>query len=291
VRQALSVLVVVLALAGSASATPSGDLDAARKSFRERDWDRTVKLATSLIYPSETLNSPDDLVEAHVLLGASKYELGDPATAKTEFEKALEIERDRELTHNVFSDGVVQLFDDTKAELERQDHLREQQEKDALKQQQVENFFANARLYEAHPYYINFFPFGAGQFLDHRRLRGILFASSEVATLGVSAGIWFYLVGTYGISASNVPLSQAQTVRTLQQVEIGTGIAFFGLYAFGVVDALLHYRPRAQMESDDSLLPPELRPKKPKKTSLLERIHIVPMASRTGAGLGLGWEN
>ena len=94
-RLALS-LAVIAVIAAPADATPSGDLEAARNSFREHDWDRTVKLATPLIYPDEKLGSPDDIVEAHVLLGASNFELGDPQTAHREFEKALEIERDRE---------------------------------------------------------------------------------------------------------------------------------------------------------------------------------------------------
>jgi hypothetical protein len=289
VRLALSI-VVLTGLAVPARATPGGDLDAARKSFREHDWDRTVKLATSLIYPEESLSSPDDIVEAHVLLGASDYELGDPRTARHEFEKALEIERDRELTHNVFSDGVVKLFDDTKAELDRQDREREQEEKDAIDKQKIETFLASAHTYEAHPYFVNFVPFGAGQFQNHQTRRGVLLAIGEGATFGVSAGIWFYLVGTYGISANNVPLSQAQTVRTLQQVEIGTGVACIGLYALGVVDALLHYRPSEEKKSDESILPANLRPVK-KKTSLLDRLHVVPMAARGGGGLGLALEN
>lgn len=280
---------VVIALAAPAGATPASDLDAARKSFREHDWDKTVKLATSLVYPHEKLGSPDDTVEAYVLLGASDFELGDPQSARDQFIKALEIERDRELTRNVFSDGVVKLFDDTKAELERQDRERERQEKDAETQQQIADILANTHVYEAHPYFVNFVPFGAGQFQNHQLRRGVLLAIGEGATFSVSAGIWFYLVGTYGISASNVPLSQAQTVRTLQQVEIGTGIAAIGLYAFGVVDALLHYRPSELKKTDESVLPDNLRPKK--KTSLLDRLHVVPIAARGGGGLGVALEN
>ena len=287
-RVALSALALV-ALAAPAHATPSGDLEAARKSFREHDWQQTIRLATDLIYPKEKLGSPDDLVEAHVLLGASDFELGDPDTARAEFTKALEIERDRELTHTVFSDGVVKLFDDTKADLERRDREREQAENQANLQQKVETYLQNSHLYEAHPYYVNFVPFGAGQFQNHKRLRGVLLAVGESVTLVASASIWYYLVETYGLSSSRVPIGDAQTVRTLQQFEIGTGVAFLGLWGFGVVDALIHYRPTELKKSDESLLPPELRPRK--KTSLLQRIHVLPMVLPTGGGLGVSWEN
>jgi hypothetical protein len=281
---------VLAVLAVPAHATPSSDLEAARKSFREHDWRESRKVAKDLIYPHEKLGSPDDIVEAHVLVGASDFELGDPQEARDEFAKALEIERDRELTHNVFSEGVVKLFDDTKAELERKDRQREQEEKDALKQQAIETFLANAHVYEAHPYWVNFVPFGAGQFQNHQRLRGVLLASGQGLGLGTSFGIWYYLVETYGLSSSRVPNADAQTVRTLQQIEIGAGATFLGLFAFGVVDSLIHYRPNEFKKSDESVLPPELRPPK-KKTSLLDRLHVVPMASRSGAGLGIGWEN
>jgi hypothetical protein len=91
-----------------------------------------------------------------------------------------------------------------------------------------------------------------------------------------------------------VPAVDVPTVRQLEQIEIGAGIAFFAIYALGVVDSLLHYKPRVQIEGDDSLLPlPPDVPAKPRagKTSLLDRIHLAPIAVRGGAGIGLIWEN
>jgi hypothetical protein len=53
----------------------------------------------------------------------------------------------------------------------------------------------------------------------------------------------------------------------------------------------VHYRPRAKVEADESLLPAELRksakPAPPKKTSF----HITPMLSPDSVGIGIGWEN
>ena len=85
-------------------------------------------------------------------------------------------------------------------------------------------------------------------------------------------------------------------VRQLQQTEIGVGVAFFAIYAWGVVDSLLHYKPRVQIEGDDSLLPlpsdvPDARKPRPGKTSLLDHVHLAPIATPGGAGIGLTWEN
>src|SRR5262249_18708107 len=111
---------------------------------------------------------------------------------------------------------------------------------------------------------------------------------------GLSVGIFVYLSGKYGLNAA-VPAAEVPGVRQLEQIEIGTGIAFFAIYALGVVDSLLHYKPRVQIEGDDSLLPlpPDVPAAKPRpgKTSLLDRIHLAPIATPGGAGIGLIWRN
>ena len=90
-----------------------------------------------------------------------------------------------------------------------------------------------------------------------------------------------------------VDTNEAANIRFLQQVEIVSGVAFIGLYIYGVVDARLHWKPTSRGEFDDSLLPPELRKqlKALKKTTLLDRVHLEPIVTPTGVGLGLGWEN
>jgi hypothetical protein len=120
-----------------------------------------------------------------------------------------------------------------------------------------------------------------------------LFGGSQLLTLGTIAGIWLYLVAKYGIRSDQVPGDDGPTVRRLQQIEIVSGVAFLGLYAWSVIDALRYYEPQKRVEGDDELLDKALNEKsatKP-KTSLLERIHISPMIMPTGLGIGIGWEN
>ena len=67
------------------------------------------------------------------------------------------------------------------------------------------------------------------------------------------------------------------------------------LYAWSIIDGNLHFTPQQRLQADRSYLSPDLldpdaKPKKPKKTSMLERIHLAPMLSPTGVGLGLSWE-
>src|SRR5258705_3660695 len=104
------------AAAGAADASPTQDLDHARQSFREHDYDSARKLATFLLYPDEKLALPGDLVEAHVILGASDFETGHRTQAKLEFEKALQIQPEKTLTDMLFSDAAIRLFDQTRAD-------------------------------------------------------------------------------------------------------------------------------------------------------------------------------
>jgi hypothetical protein len=260
-----------------------------------------MKLATFLLYPDEKLALPGDLVEAHVILGASNFETGHRAEAKTEFERALQIQPDKSLTDLLFSEGAIRLFDEIKADMEARAERDAQLRRLADERERIRKYKESLVVVERRSFGVNFVPFGAGQFQNKQRVRGVLFAAGEGLTGGVSLGVFLYLAGKYGLNAQ-VPVLDGPGVRQLQQIEVGTGIAFFAIYAWGVVDALLHYQPRVQIEGDDTLLPPlrDLpsgpppgKPTKPvpKKTSALDRLHVSPMIAPGSAGIGLSWEN
>jgi hypothetical protein len=296
-------MVLVIAAAGAvafaaspAVGSPAQDLEHARQAFRQHDYDSARKLTTFLLYPDEKLALPVDLVEAHVILGASNFETGHRIEAKTEFEKALQIQPDKSLTDLLFSEGAIRLFDQTKADIEARAERDAQLRKLADERERIRRYKESLVVVERHSFGINFAPFGAGQFQNKQPVRGILFAAGEVVTGGASVTTFLYLAGKYGLTAK-VPVADGPGIRQLQQLEIGTGIAFFAVYAWGVVDALLHYKPRVQIEGDDTLLPPlrDLPPDGPKppprQTSALDRLHLGPMITPTGAGIGLSWEN
>ncbi|MEO7734420.1 MAG: tetratricopeptide repeat protein [Kofleriaceae bacterium] len=289
-----SLVIVMLAAGLTASASPAQDLEHARQAFRQHDYDSAMKLSTFLLYPDEKLASPADLVEAHVILGASNFETGHRAEAKTEFERALQIQPDKSLTDLLFSEGAIRLFDETKADIEARAERDAQLRKLADERERIRRYKESLVVVEKRSFVVNFAPFGAGQFQNKQPVRGLLFAAGEAITGGVSVGAFLYLAGKYGLNAS-VPPMDGLGVRQMQQIEIGTGIAFFAIYGWGVVDALLHYKPSVQIEGDDTLLPQLRDPpdptKKPKKTALRDRMHLRPMISPDSAGVGLSWEN
>lgn len=284
----------VAAASRAADASPSQDLERLRQAFREHDYQSARILATYLLYPDEKLAQPVDLVEAHVLLGASDFETGHRAEAKIEFEKALQIQPDKTLTDMLFTEGAIRLFDETKADIEARARRDAELRKIADERERIRKYRESLVVVERRSFFVNFVPFGAGQFQNKQPGRGVLFAAGQGVAAGISVGIFVYLAGKYGIVA-NVPPGDGPGVRQLEQVEIGAGVAFWALYTWGVVDSLLHYKPRVQVEGDDSLLPPISEPadvKKPRpKTSLRDRLHLAPMLTPHGGGIGLTWEN
>ena len=94
-------------------------------------------------------------------------------------------------------------------------------------------------------------------------------------------------------------------VRRLQQFQIGTGVAFLGLYGLSIFDAIRHYKPRLRVEGDDSLIPQDLRDqndqpspgsgerkmKKVSQRSVWDRLQVAPMITDESVGIGIGWEN
>jgi hypothetical protein len=301
--RALIALAVAIAVVPPlpAGASPRQDLEQARQSFRQHDYDSARKLATFLLYPDEKLAMPDDLVEAHVILGASNFETGHGAEAKLEFEKALQIQPEKSLTDLLFSEGAIRLFDHTKAEIVEREERDAQLRRLIDERERIRRYKESLVFVEKRSFIINFAPFGAGQFQNKQPTRGVLFAVGEGLTAGTSVTAFLYLAGKYGLNAK-VPRLDGPGVRQLQQVEIGTGIAFFAIYAWGVVDSLLHYRPTVQIEGDDSLLPllrdlPSDKPPAPvkrgppRKTSFLDHWRLGPLIARDTAGLGLTWEN
>jgi tetratricopeptide (TPR) repeat protein len=291
----LACAAALLAAAGDAvraspAAAPALQLDRGRDSFKRGDWQSAIEVVNLLLYPELQLARKEQVVEAHILLGAAYYETGNRERAREEFQRALEIEPEQSIGSRLYSEGAIRLFEETKTDLRIAKEREDEKRRIAERLEQIEAYKKSLIVYETHPYYVNFVPFGAGQFQNRQRGKGIMFAVTQGVTGGISAGIFLYLASKYGLVSSSVPIEEGRTVRNLQGLEIVTGAAFLGFYAWSVLDALAHYKPRQRVEGEDSLLPPELRDP-PKKTSLRDRVHVHPvLVPSGGAGLGLSLE-
>ena len=292
--RALIIGAVALVAARAAAASPQADLDEARRAFRNKDCESASRTLKSLFYPHDQLAQRDDLVEAHEMLGACNADGSLTGDAKAQFREVLKLQPDAKLGEMYFSTTAIRVFEDTRHDIEVEQQAQEATRRLNEQAAALEAYRKSMVVVERRPYGFNFMPFGGGQFAERRPLSGVVFATGQGVTLGVSLGIWLYLVGKYGFVSNNVALTDGPGVRQLQQLEIASGIAFIGFYVVGVVDAMLHYQPRVQVEGDDSLLrdfgkkPP---PPPPKKTSFNDRWHLGPIATPGGLGLGFSLES
>jgi hypothetical protein len=289
-RRSVAALVATwtIVIATPAHATPAEDLASAREAFRRNAFRDAVPLLTYLLYPTPRLAQTNDLIEAHVLLGVCQFESGDPAVATREFEEALFLQPDLLIDTTLFSEAAVRFFTETRATMQERRKRDAERRAIAEEKERLRKYRESLVVYEVRPYYVNFIPFGAGQFQNGERSKGLWFATTQGTTGAISAGIWLYLVGSYGFGG-RVPATSANFARRLQQIEIGAGGVCLGLMAWGIVDALVHYRPRALVGGDDSLLPPDLRKGKgPVAPS--SSFSISPTLVPNGGGVVLTWE-
>lgn len=290
-------LAAVSALPRPAAASPAEELEVARDAFRRRDWGSALPVLSSLLYPRPRLASLEDLFEAHLLLGMCAFESGDRGTATREFDEAIYLESERQLDTVLFSDAAVALYDERRTAITEKLKLEEEKRQLALEREQYRQMLAAMVVVEKRDYYVNFIPFGAGQFQNGQTTKGIVFATAQGVTGAVSAGIWMYLVGSYGLSGT-VPDAEAAGVLRLQQIEIGTGAAFLVLVAAGVVDALYNYKPSIVRKPDESALPPHLRlkpdaprpddPEPERRPPTTFRLMPTPLPG--GAGVAMSWD-
>src|SRR6476660_2922996 len=77
--------------------SPADRLKEARDFFAAKDYDHAIEKLSALLYPSEQLALPADLVEAHLMLGASFAETGRAGEAKDEFKQVLRLEPNKTL--------------------------------------------------------------------------------------------------------------------------------------------------------------------------------------------------
>jgi tetratricopeptide (TPR) repeat protein len=286
---------VMLLTARVAFGAPRDELKAANKMFREGNYVDARDKYNGLLYPEIQLADSNDLVEAYVSLGVCRLETGDEAGSKREFEKALQIDPNKQLDPLLITNKkAIALFDDTKADLRTRAERERAARAEAEQKENIRKLRASMIGVQGNTKLLIGVPFGVGQFQNGDSRKGAFFLGAGLITFTTSTGIFAYLTNKYGIKSDKVPLDEGPRVRRLQQIEIGTGIAFWGLWIWGAIDAYRHYKPQVRVKLDESLLPPELRenpppPKKKEKTSY----HLVPMLTPdgTGAGIGIGWEN
>lgn len=151
------------------------------------------------------------------------------------------------------------------------------------------------RTVERRPLVVNFLPFGAGQFQEGRPVWGGIFAATEGALLVASVVSYFAFKGLldvgvpykwtdrvtadnsglFQINVTGIPLARANEAQVWRILNIAGGFGFIGVWALGVVDALVNHQGDQVTETREA--PAPARPPAPKV-----QLFLAP-----GAGAGL----
>jgi tetratricopeptide (TPR) repeat protein len=174
-----------------------------------------------------------------------------PAVAFVEKQRqALAPELDRIRSERRTQEAVARRAAEERAALARQ--AEEQRRKLEEMSRQV-----TVRTVEKRSFLVNFVPFGAGQFQQGRVAAGTGFAIAE-ALLGITSVVAYFaygsLIETRTLPAENrfpgapdivetgIPANREQEAKVWRALKIGAGLGFYGVYAAGVADAVIHHQ-------------------------------------------------
>ena len=286
-------MAIALFAPSASGTTPTEDFEAAKASFRTGDFPQVISLVSGLLYPDYKLQTDRDKLDAHLLLGVSYFQAGNRTAAKRQFEAALNLDfriNDAftlSISPPLFSREASEFFEQEKSFIVKKFKADEELSKKAEEAARLRFILDNMLVSEKRLFYANFIPFGVGQFQNGHRKKGILFLTSQIATVGLSTGLFTYQLIRY--PNSKVPRDEVDTAKTLQILQVSSGAVAIGLVIAGVLDAWYHYEPTVLRRPDPELLEQwenlrEGLPGRKKKTSALDSLKFVPTAIDTGFG-------
>ncbi|MBN2342250.1 MAG: hypothetical protein JXR45_12210 [Deltaproteobacteria bacterium] len=241
------------------------------------------------------------IVETHKYLGVCYIFLGDEKNAEDQFLKLLNLEPEFTLDPLVFPIDVVDFF----TSVQRKHALRleifaeakekaeaEQRKADEKKRLEEIERLRTTVFYEKtvtqHSRLVSLMPFGAGQFQNGHKRKGIVFLSGELFFITASAVTY---VLHEGLRDKASPFYSADTRKDYESLETGYRVAnrisigALSLMVFiGIVDSIYHFEPQTEKwrKVDEKDVPRELQKKNKKNTTAM----ITPYFDRHSAGLG-----
>ncbi len=315
----LACLIVLLgASAWGAPSNPERELEVVRGFFNAGNYAEAFKRAREAM---QLLNfTQAQRVEMHRYAGLAAFNLQDAPATSQHFLQLLQLDPDAALDPFAVPPAAIRAFEDVKKkhadelniarqelQLKAAEARREALEKERRaaeeeeKRRKLERAASELSLktVEKRSWLVNFVPFGAGQFFQGRTEWGVTFAVSEAVLAGVSIASYFAIEslfedisydysdrlgtpdGKYRVTVRGIPVAKRSAADVWRTLKISTGIAFYVVWALGVVDALLHHTPESVSVG--------VEPARPRATpSSSAPFEISPVLSPSGAGLRLG---
>jgi len=132
------------------------------------------------------------------------------------------------------------------------------------------------RTVEKRSFLVNFVPFGAGQFQQGRVAAGTGFAIAE-SLLAVTSIVAYFAYGSLidtrtaptdprfpgaaPIVETGIPANREEEAKVWRALKIGAGLGFYGVWAAGVADAIIHHQDTVVTTRIESPPPPPPPPR------------------------------
>jgi len=129
---------------------------------------------------------------------------------------------------------------------------------------------------EKRSFLVNFVPFGAGQFQQGRVAAGTGFAIAE-SLLAVTSIVAYFAYGSLidtrtappdprfpgaaPIVETGIPANREEEAKVWRALKIGAGLGFYGVWAAGVADAIIHHQDTVVTTRIESPPPPPPPPR------------------------------
>lgn len=252
---------------------PEDRLLMAQAAFRRAEYGLLAPLLEPICGADSPLGSVDARVQARELLVVGYFFLAQRATSAPERDAlladaaatALNLLRERPdhtLDTLVFPVSVVDLFESVRRDnAEELEALRAQQDTDNGAAQAQTVYVERA--VTAHRGWVNFLPFGAGQFQNGHLVKGTTFAFLQGASLAVNAASYWMILrlrdpqdGLY--SAEGGLTSDFAAAKRWRQALYGGLIGFVATWALSAVDGWLNFEAETVRIRTLDAPPPEL---------------------------------
>ena len=294
-------LLFIAILFQAATPAPTDELQRGKNAYDRGEFARAVEIIRPLLYPEIRLQSDNQMVQAHRILGVACLFEKQQDEAAGEFRKLLQIAPDYRFDPLLDPPEVVDFFNKVRQEYETELGQLEAKRTEAERarqrdQEQCEKVRAGPKVIEKrvgrNSFVVNFFPFGAGQFQNGQRKKAWGFLSAESLLAAVSVGAFATNLAVYGFRPQRgclvdvgdggcppqyVDHTGEDRSRWLTRVQVASGAMFFGAVAWGLIDAIYYYQPETQLTFSEV----------PKQASGLASLRLSPAVMDRAIGPGL----
>lgn len=291
---------------------PDRELEIVRQNFNVGNYRDALNRARNAM---EIANFNDvQRVELHKYAGVSAFNLGEVPGAEKHFLALLQLNPDYVMDPFAYPPPAIRIFEEVKRKnadslnlIRQQIALRDEQlRREAVEREKLRVLAEEARrrlelqaqevtvrTIEHRAFMVNFIPFGAGQFQQGRTGFAVMFASIE-AVLAITSMAAFVAIEQlyenktytytdrivpFSFTVRRIPEALKNTAENLKILKYASGGAFYGVWAVGVADSLVHHQ--------DEVVTTEVKRLGPAPKAALPKLFLFPTAGGLGAGMSL----